>query len=65
MPNIETSKDYLINLKLVHQMCRERLVKERVRFNDIYDNKHRSLVILEEGDIVLLHNFNTRTKIDN
>ena len=46
-------------------MCRERLVKDRVRFKDIYDNKHRSLVILEECDIVLLQNFNPRTKIHN
>ena len=30
-------------------MCHERLVKECVRFKDIYDIKHRSRVILEEG----------------
>ena len=65
MPKTETSKDYLNNLKLAHQMCRERLVTERVRFKVIYDNKNRSLVVLEEVDIVLLHTFNPRTKIDN
>ena len=58
-----TSKDYLTNLQLAHQMCRERLVKERVRFKN--NNKHRSLVLLEEGGIVLIRNFNLITKIDN
>ena len=28
-PKTETSKDYLNNLKLAHQMCRERLVNEK------------------------------------
>ena len=59
------SKVYLKNLHLAHQLCKERLQREHVKYKEIYDNKHRSLISLEDGDIVLIRNFKPQNKIEN
>ena len=50
IPNTSFSRTYLKNLQLVHQLCRERLVRERMKFKEVYDRKYRVLTSLEEGD---------------
>ena len=65
IPATSFSRSYLRNLQLVHQLCRERLVRERMKFKEVYDRKHRVLTSLEEGDVVLLQNLQPSSKIDN
>ena len=40
IPTTSFSRSYLKNLQLVHQLCRERLVRERMKFKVVYDRKH-------------------------
>ena len=64
IPTTSFSISYLKNLQLVHQLCCERLVRERMEFKEVYNRKHRVLTSLEEGD-VLLQNLQPSSKIDN
>ena len=64
-PQFPSNKDYLNNLQLAHKLCKDRLEKERLTFIIIYDKKRHPLVMLEEGDVVLVKNFQMSSKIDN
>ena len=64
-PNSMVNKNHTNNLRLAHDLCRQKLVHERLKFKNIYDQKHHTIATLDEGDIVLHRNYQMKSKIDN
>ena len=64
-PNSKVNKNHTNNLRLAHDLCRQKFVQERLKFKNIYDQKHHTIATLDKGDIVLHRNYQMKSKIDN
>ena len=64
-PNSNVNKNHTKNLRLAHDLCRQKLIQERLKFKNIYDQKHHTIATLDKGDIVLHRNYQMKSKIDN
>ena len=62
IPTTSFSRSYLKNLQLVHQLCRECLVRERMKFKEVYDRKHRVLTSSEEYIIIIMYFYSANIK---
>ena len=64
-PKSMVNKNHTNNLRLAHDLCRQKHIQERLKFKNIYDQKRHTIATLDEGYIVLHQNYQMKSNIDN
>ena len=60
-PNSMVNKNHTNNLRLAY-LCRQKLIQERLKFKNIYDQKDHTIATFDEGDILLHQNYQIKSK---